>query len=118
MSLRAAPSSQVTVKWVHLRGLPRLSHGRSRRGATLLVTVLVATVAASIVVVMVQLALFSLESDVRASAYESANSQLQSMRQEVATVLAQDPLSVYSRVLESELPRRCLPPSRLVCSLP
>lgn len=94
-----------------MRRLPRLGHGRGRRGATLLVTVLVATVAASIVVIMVQLALFSLARDVRSSAYEAADSQLESMRQELATVLAQDPLAVYSRVLDWELPRVCLPRS-------
>lgn len=79
-----------------------------------MVIVLVATVAATIAVVAIQLGMFRISSEVRLTAVETATNTLHATRDKVRATMEQDPLGMYSYVLNEELPRVCVPTDTVV----
>jgi len=78
-----------------------------RRGAALLLTVLVVLTAATITAVLVQVVVTAAGGQQRRLAYDLAFEAAESIERRVANTLAQEPLSVFTTVLDDEVPRRC-----------
>jgi len=87
--------------------LRRSWNDRRRRGATLIVTVLMAVAVASIAMMVVNLVVATSGESTRRFAVEAAARAADSAREAVRAELIADPLAPYSRVLSNELPRVC-----------